>query len=45
MPFPIAGAEIGKTETKTGFTFPLGLKSRLAKDNGGEIEVAAIVGS
>jgi hypothetical protein len=40
MAFPITAAEIAKTETKTGFTFPLGLKSRLSKDNGGEIEVA-----
>lgn len=40
MPFPITAAEIAKTEAKTGFTFPLGLKSRLAKDNGGEIAVA-----
>jgi hypothetical protein len=40
MPFPITAAEIAKTEAKTGFTFPRGLKSRLSKDNGGEIEVA-----
>ena len=40
MPFPIAAAEIAKTEIKTGFTFPPGLKSRLAEDNGGELEVA-----
>ena len=40
MPFPITRAEIAKTEGKSGFTFPLGLKSRLSKDNGGEIEVA-----
>lgn len=40
MPFPITAAEIAKTEAKTGFTFPLGLKARLSKDNGGEIEIA-----
>lgn len=40
MPFPITAAEIAKTEAKTGYTFPVGLKSRLSKDNGGEIEVA-----
>ncbi|HEX7860638.1 MAG TPA: SMI1/KNR4 family protein [Verrucomicrobiae bacterium] len=40
MPFPISAAEIEKTEKKTGFTFPAGLKARLARDNGGEIEVA-----
>ena len=40
MPFPITAAEIAKTEAKTGFTFPPGLKARLSKDNGGEIEVA-----
>jgi len=40
MPFPISPTEIAKTEAKTGFTFPLGLKSRLSRDNGGEIEVA-----
>jgi hypothetical protein len=40
MPFPISLQEIAKTEAKTGFTFPLGLKLRLSKDNGGEIEVA-----
>jgi SMI1 / KNR4 family (SUKH-1) len=39
MPFPITATEIAKTEAKTGFTFPLGLKSRFSKDNGGEIEV------
>jgi len=39
MPFPITAAEIAKTETKTGFTFPLGMKSRLSKNNGGEIDV------
>jgi|SRR5882672_7745055 len=39
MPFPITAEEISKTETKTGFKFPLDLKSRLSKDNGGEIEV------
>jgi hypothetical protein len=39
MPFPITVAEIAKTEAKTGFTFPLGMKSRLTKDNGGEVEV------
>lgn len=40
MPFPITAAEIAKTETKTGFTFPPGIKSRLSKDNGGEVELA-----
>jgi hypothetical protein len=40
MPFPITAAEIAKTEAKTGFTFPYGLKSRLSKDNGGEVELA-----
>ena len=40
MPFPIAGTEIAKPEAKTGFAFPIRLKSRLPKDNGGEIEVA-----
>lgn len=40
MPFPITAEEIAKTEAKTGFIFPLGLKSRLSKDNGGEIKVA-----
>lgn len=40
MLFPITAAEIAKTESKTGFSFPLGLKSRLSMDNGGEIEVA-----
>ena len=39
MPFPITPAEIAKTEAKTGFTFPLGLKTRFTKDNGGEVEV------
>jgi hypothetical protein len=43
MPFPITGAEISKTEAKVGFRFPLGLKSRFVKDNGGEIEVAGEV--
>lgn len=37
MPFPIAIAEIAKTEAKTGFTFPLGMKTRFSKDNGGEV--------
>jgi hypothetical protein len=32
-------SEIVKTEAKTGFKFPPRMKSRLAKDNGGEIEV------
>ena len=40
MSFPIESAEIAKTETRTGFTFPLGLKARLAKDNGGEGQFA-----
>ena len=40
MPFTITAAVIAKTEAKTGSTFPLGLKSRLSKDNRGEIEVA-----
>lgn len=40
MPFPITAAEIAKTEAKTGFTFPLGLKVRYVKENGGEVEVA-----
>ena len=40
MPFPITGAEISKTEAKVGFRFPLGLKSRYLKDNGGEVDVA-----
>jgi hypothetical protein len=40
MPFPITGAEISKTEAKVGFRFPLGLKSRFLKDNGGEVEIA-----
>jgi len=40
MPFPITAAEISKTEAKTGFSFPLGLRARMAKDNGGEIKVA-----
>jgi hypothetical protein len=40
MPFPITASEISKTETKTGFIFPTGLKLRLSKDNGGEIKVA-----
>ena len=39
MPFPITVAEIAKTEAKTGFKFPLGLKARLSKDNGGEVRV------
>ena len=39
MPFPITVAEIAKTEAKTGFTFPFGLKTRFSRDNGGEIEV------
>jgi hypothetical protein len=39
MPFPITVAEIAKTEARTGFRFPIGLKSRLTKDNGGELEV------
>ena len=39
MPFPITAAEIAKTEAKTGFKFPIGLKSRFSRDNGGEIEV------
>ena len=39
MPFPIAPIEIAKTEAKTGFEFPLGLKSRFAKNNGGEIQL------
>src|SRR6267378_4262036 len=39
MPFPITTAEISKTEAKTGFKFPLGLKSRFSKDNGGELEI------
>ena len=39
MPFPITVAEIAKTEAKTGFTFPLGLKTRFSKNNGGEVEV------
>src|ERR1700722_11527717 len=39
MPFPITVAEIAKTEAKTGFTFPLGLKMRFSRDNGGEIEI------
>ena len=38
MPFPITVAEIAKTETKTGFTFPPGLKSRYSRNNGGEVE-------
>ena len=41
MPFPIAVEEIAKTEAKTAFTFPLGLKSRFSKDNGGEIEIGS----
>jgi hypothetical protein len=40
MPFPITAAQIAKTEAKTGLAFPLGLKSRLSKNNGGEIVVA-----
>src|SRR5882724_8824953 len=40
MPFPITAAEIAKTEAKTGFKFPLGLKVRFSKDNGGEIKIA-----
>jgi hypothetical protein len=40
MPFTVTTEEIAKTEAKTGFRFPLGLKSRLAKDNGGEVEVS-----
>jgi SMI1 / KNR4 family (SUKH-1) len=40
MPIPITGAEISKTEAKVGFRFPLGLKSRYLKDNGGEVDVA-----
>lgn len=40
MPFPVTAAEIAKTETKTGFTFPRGMKSKLSKNNGGEIELA-----
>lgn len=40
MSFPITGAEIAKTEAKVGFRFPLGLKSRFLKDNGGEVDVA-----
>src|SRR5712664_799256 len=40
MPFPITGAEIAKTEAKVGFRFPLGLKSRFLKGNGGEVDVA-----
>jgi hypothetical protein len=39
MPFPIAVAEIAQTEAKTGFTFPLGLKLRYSRENGGEISV------
>ncbi len=40
MPFPISPAEIAKTEVKSGFIFPIGMKTRLVKDNGGEIELA-----
>jgi SMI1 / KNR4 family (SUKH-1) len=40
MPIPITGAQISKTEAKVGFRFPLGLKSRYLKDNGGEVDVA-----
>ncbi len=40
MPFPIAPAEIAKTEAKTGFIFPIGMKSKLSKNNGGEVKVA-----
>jgi hypothetical protein len=40
MPFPITLAEIAKTEAQTGFTFPLGLKSRFSRDNGGELKIA-----
>lgn len=39
MPFPITVSEIAKTEAKTGFVFPLGLKTRFSKNNGGEMEV------
>ena len=38
MPFPITVAQIAKTEAKTGFTFPRGMKSRFTRDNGGEVE-------
>ena len=40
MPFPITVDEIAKTEAKTGFKFPLGLKARLSKENGGEIRIS-----
>jgi hypothetical protein len=40
MPFPISETEIAKTEAKTGFKFPVGLKAKLSKDNGGEIDLA-----
>ena len=39
MPFPITAVEIAKTEAKTGFRFPLGMKTRLSSDNGGEVKV------
>lgn len=39
MPFPITVAELAKTEAKTGYTFPVGFKTRFLSDNGGEIEV------
>jgi hypothetical protein len=39
MPFPITTAEIAKTETKAGFQFPLGLKSRFSKEDGGELKI------
>ena len=40
MPFPIAMSEIEKTEVKTGFTFPPEFKARMARENGGEVDIA-----
>lgn len=37
MAFPISVQEIAKTEAKTGFAFPAGLKARYVKENGGEV--------
>ena len=36
---PSASGSAAKTEAKTGFNFPVGLKSRFTRDNGGEVEV------
>lgn len=39
MSTPISLEEIRKTEAKTGVLFPPGFKARMARDNGGEIDV------